>query len=210
MLTVCRNHLQGSSLIEMMIAITIGLGSLMSLASLVGFGIGVNGKLLASNRLAEELNSIGAVMYREIMRAGYNGNTLSTIADPAAAPSAFANTISLSEFPGEEANSCILYAYDGNNNGVLDVIGTNENHGFRLHDNSIEMRIDGAACDAGGWRDLSDPDVVRVTSLSFTLNKSTVNNVTSTRVEFNLIGELRDNALFSRAYNYKLMVRNYD
>lgn len=204
------NYTQGSSLIEMMIAMAIGLGSLLSLASLVGFGIGVNGKLLASSRLAEELNAVGSLMQRELMRTGFNGNTMAMVADPATSPSPFANSITVSEFPGEAANSCILYAYDGNNNGALDVVGTNENYGFRLRDNTLEMRVGGAACDAVGWQDISDLDVVRVTTLVFTLNQTTVNNVTSTMIDINLTGELSDNAAFSRQYNYNLMVRNYD
>lgn len=203
-------HQQGLSLIEMMLAITLGLGALLSLASVVGYGVGVNGKLLASNRLAEELNAVASLMYRDVIRAGYNGDTVDMVTDPAASPSVFANSITVSEFPGEAANSCILYAYDRNDNGVLDVVGSNENYGFRLRDDALEMRVGGAACDAGGWQDLSDLTVVRVTALVFTLNQSTVNNVTSTMVDINLTGELSDNGDFSRVNNYNLMVRNYD
>jgi prepilin peptidase dependent protein B len=205
-----RYHQQGLSLIEMMLAITLGLGAILSLASVVGYGVGVNGKLLSSNRLTEELNAVGSLMYRDLIRTGYNGDTVAMVADPAASPSPFANSITVSAFPGEAANSCILYAYDGNNNGVLDVVGTNENYGFRLRDDTLEMRVGGAACDAGGWQDLSDLTVVRVTALIFTLNQTTVNNVTSTMVDINLSAELSDNAAFSRVYNYNLLVRNYD
>lgn len=201
---------QGATLVEMMIAITIGMGALLSLASLVGFGVGVNGNLLSSNRLAEELNAVGSLMYRDILRAGYSGNTVAMVTDPAASPSPFANSISVSAYPGEAANSCILFAYDGNDNGVLDVVGTNENYGFRLRDNALEMRVGGAACDAVGWQNLSDPAIVTVTTVSFTLNQTTINNVTSTRIDINLAGELSNNAIFSRQYNYSLMVRNYD
>jgi len=203
-------HQQGFSLIEMMLAITLGLGALLSLASVVGYGVGVNGKLLASNRLAEELNAVTSLMYRDVIRGGYNGDTVAMVTDPAASPSVFANSITVSAFPGEAANSCILYAYDSNDNGVLDVVGSNENYGFRLRDDALEMRVGGAACDAGGWHDLSDLAVVRVTALVFTLNQSTVNNVTRTMVDINLTGELSNNADFSRVYNYNLMVRNYD
>lgn len=210
LISIGRPKQSGFTLVEMMIAITIGLVSILSLAALVGYGIGVNAKLLSSNRLAEELGSIGSLLYRDIMRSGYNGNTVAMVTDPAANPSVFDSSITVSAFPGEAANSCIMYTYDGNDNGQLDIVGSNENYGFRLRSNKVEMRVNGADCTALGWQELSDLSVVRITGLVFTINQSTVNNVTSTRVEINLEGELTDNADFSRQYDYNLMVRNYD
>ncbi|HAU92419.1 MAG TPA: prepilin cleavage protein, partial [Alteromonas sp.] len=52
----------GYSLIEIMIAMTLAVGSLAAVSSLVGYGVGVNGNLLNSARLNEELGNVYALI----------------------------------------------------------------------------------------------------------------------------------------------------
>ena len=201
---------RGASLVELMIAMALGLAALAAMTSLVGYGIGMNARLLANSRLNEEVNAIGQLLTRDIKRAGYNADTIAMVTDPAASPSLFANSLVVSELPGEAANSCLIFAYDRNSNGLVDTVGTNENFGFRLNDGAVEIRIGGAACADLGWQSLSDTSVVNITDLTFTLNQTTSNSVISTQVDIFLQGELTRNDNFSRQFSANFLVRNYD
>jgi prepilin peptidase dependent protein B len=201
---------RGASLVELMIAMGLGLGSLSVVASVIGFGIGTNGKLLANSRLSEEVNAIGSLISRDIKRAGYNGITSALVGDPRVFPSGFANSVVVSQHPDESANSCIVFAYDRNRNGVLDTVGTNENYGFRLRSGAVEIRMAGAGCVDGRWQNLTDTDMVAITGLSFSLTQTTFNAVVSTQVELFLEGELATDNKFSRQYTTSFLVRNYD
>lgn len=205
----CRER--GTTLVEMMIATALGVSALAALASLVGYGMGINAKLLASSRLNEELGNIMSLMTRDIRRAGFHNNTLNMIRDPEANPSPFAGTLTISEFPDETLNSCILYAYDNNLDGLRNnVVGANENYGFRLRDETIEIRVNGLTCDADGWETLTDSDIVSVTALSFAFTPLVENGITSTLVSISLEGELVSDTDLSRRFDANLVVRNYE
>ena len=182
MLVISKNQ-QGASLVELLIAMTLGLTSLAAVTSLVGHGIGMNAKLLANSRLNAEISAIGQLLMRDIKRAGYNANTVALVTDPIASPSLFANSLAVSEFPGEAANSCVTFTYDLNSNGVIDTVGTNENFGYRLNSGVVEMRSGGLACNVDGWQSLSDNSTVDITDLTFTLNQSTYNGIVTTQVD---------------------------
>jgi prepilin peptidase dependent protein B len=200
----------GASLIELMIAMALGLAALSAIASLVGFGIGVNGKLLSNSRLNEEINSIGALITRDLKRAGFSADTINMVTNPVDFPSAFRNSISVSEHPDEDEDSCMLYAYDQNANGVLDTVGSNENFGFRLRNGTVQIRTNGATCASDSWQELTDPDIVNITELDFDIDLVTFNNVVSTQITVTIEGELVVNDALSRQFNSRFLVRNYD
>jgi prepilin peptidase dependent protein B len=201
---------RGFSLVELMIAMALGLGSLSVIASVIGYGIGTNAKLLANSRLSEEINAIGSLITRDVKRAGYNGDTTALVTDPTASPSAFAHSVVVSQHPDEVPNSCIVFAYDRNSNGVLDTAGTNENYGFRLRNGAVEIRMAGAGCTDVGWQNLTDTDMVSITGLNFNLTETTFNGVVSTQVDMFLQGELAADNNFSRQYTTGFLVRSYD
>ncbi|WP_100643044.1 prepilin cleavage protein [Alteromonas facilis] len=202
---------RGATLIELLIALAIGVTAISALAGLVGYGMGVNAKLLASSRLNEEVGNVMTLITRDVRRAGYNGNSVLMVADPAANPSAFAGSIAIGAFPGELANSCILFSYDNDNDGVLDVAaGNNENYGYRLRNGAVEMRTNGLACEDVGWIPLTDPGMTSITSLTFVLNQIIENGVAANEITISLQGQLvADNAI-SRRFDSSFVVRNYD
>lgn len=201
---------QGATLVELMISISIGMVTVLGVASLVGMGVGVNGKLMTNSRLSEELKVVISLMERDIRRAGYNGATILRVEDPENTVSAFSNSIAISEYTGEAANSCIIFAYDANEDGTLNTGTDSEEYGYRLKDNAIEIRKNGAACDEDGWEDLTDSEVVKVTGLTFTSQTSTNNSITRTEIAINLVGELDSDADRSRSYDVAFLVRSYD
>lgn len=201
---------RGASLVELMIAMVLGIASLSMLASVTGYGVGTNANLLSQSRLTEELRAALFLIKREVRRAGINGDALERVQDPVANPSNFANSIVLGAYPGEDASSCILFTYDSNLDGVLDVGGTNESYGFRLRDGAIEVRQAGAGCEEDGWQDLTDSQMIEITELTFSMAQTVNNQVTSYEIDIDMIGRIRANPQFNRHYQENLLVRAYD
>ncbi|AWL12667.1 hypothetical protein HMF8227_02214 [Saliniradius amylolyticus] len=205
-----RRYERGASLVELLIALALGLASLSILASLVGFGIGSNAKLMQQSHLSEELISAMSYMAGDIRRAGFNGTTLEMVTDPATSPSSFANSISIGAYAGEAADSCIEYAYDADADGTLDNTTPNENYGFRLRDGAIEVRQGGALCTDEGWQDLTDASRVTVTALNFAEQTLVSGGVTSREITITMVGVLPSDTDISRRYQEIVLVRSYD
>ncbi|WP_240919981.1 prepilin cleavage protein [Paraglaciecola sp. 20A4] len=199
----------GSSLLELMIAMSLGVSALTAFSAFIGFGLGMDANLLTSSRLNEEFTVVSHLMARDIARAGYNGHASLQITAPVAAAHPFANSLLVGRYSDEIAQSCILFAYDRNANGVLDTQNSNENYGYRLRDKAIEMRMAGAGCDEGGWHDLTDPNVVEVTRLYFTINPLALGERVLTQIEINIIANLKNQPEVSRQSTLKFTVNNH-
>ena len=200
----------GNSLVELMISMTLGLASITAMASLVGHGIALNTSLLAKSRLDEEINAVVAVVSHDLKRAGYYAHTLELVKNPTVFSNPFDDSLIIAAYADEPANSCIVFAYDRNKNGLLDTDPSNENYGFRLKDGAVEIRLDGADCDKSGWHDLTDPKVVQVTALKFTVEQVTVQQVTQTRVNIDLQARLKKHTDISRRVSTSVLIENYD
>lgn len=200
----------GNSLVELMISMTLGLASISAMASLVGHGIALNSSLLAKSRLDEEINAVVAVLRHDLKRAGYYSRTDELVKNPSALVNPFEGSITTAAYTSEAANSCINFAYDRNKNGVLDTSGTNENFGYRLKDKAVEIRLDGASCDETGWHDLTDPKVVQVMALEFTIEQTTVQQITRTRVNIALQARLKRHPDILRSVNSRILIENYE
>jgi len=200
----------GNSLVELMISMALGLASITAMASLVGHGIALNTSLLAKSRLDEEINAVVAVVSHDLKRAGYYGLTEEIVKNPSILSNPFDNNLIIAAYPSEPPNSCINFAYDRNKNGVLDTAVSSENYGFRMKDHAVEIRLDGAPCDASGWHDLTDPKVVQVTALKFTIEQSAVQQVTQIRVNIELQARLKKHPDISRSINTSVLLENYE
>jgi prepilin peptidase dependent protein B len=200
----------GNSLVELMISMTLGLASITAMASLVGHGIALNTSLLAKSRLDEEINAVVAVLSHDLKRAGYYALTNEMVKNPSTFLNPFDDTLRIAAYATESPNSCINFAYDRNKNGALDTAPTNENYGFRLKDSAVEIRLDGAACDESGWHDLTDPKIVQVTALEFSVEQITVQQITQTRVNVELQARLKKHPDISRSINTSILIENYE
>jgi prepilin peptidase dependent protein B len=201
---------RGNSLVELMISMTLGLASITAMASLVGHGIALNSSLLAKSRLDEEVNAVIAVISHDLKRAGYYASTEEIVKNPTTFSNPFDDSLNVAAYLNESENSCINFAYDRNQNGVLDSSSNNENYGFRLRDHAVEIRLDGAKCDESGWHDLTDPKIIQVMTLIFTLEKQTVQLVTQTRVNIELYARLKKHPEISRNINTSILIENYE
>ncbi|MFT2091606.1 prepilin peptidase dependent protein B [Paraglaciecola sp. 2405UD69-4] len=205
-----RSIQNGSSLVELMISIALGFASMTAMSSLVGHGIALNSQLMIKSRLNAEINAVLAVLGQDLARAGYQALTKELLEDPINFSNPFHHSVRFKHYDKEPANSCITFAYDRNKNGKLDVVNTNENYGYRLRDNAIEMRIDGLGCDKAGWQDLTDPSLIKINTLSFVSQKLNTQYIEQNRVTIKIAAELVNDPDISYSADIIVSIKNYD
>lgn len=158
----------GFSLIELMIGMVLGLVVVGGAISMYAATIRGSTDTVNSARLNYDLDSVMQLMVNDIRRDGYWGDA---VVGSIATDNPFttgATDIQISNKTGEAANSCILYAYDANADGVVDL---EEYYGFRLNDSGVDMRFARGAgastCNLGTWGPIIDTNNVDVTVLTF-------------------------------------------
>ena len=155
----------GFTLIEIMIALTLGLIVLGAVISIYVATVSSSSSIIKSARLNHDLNAVMALMINDIKRAGYWGGA--TVAADSRANPFTATTTNLQILT---ANDCILYSYDANGNGSVD---TDEYYGFKLAAGTIQMRKTGATtadCSNGTWEEFIDGAQLDITTLQFSFS----------------------------------------
>jgi prepilin peptidase dependent protein B len=155
---------QGISLLEILIAMVIGLIILSAALGMLVSMIKADSENVKTIQLNQELRGAMSLITRDIRRAGANRNAAANAtATPPSNPFSVSGSTRLTIASNQQgdANSCIIYSYDSDE--------TSELYGFRLDstDKTVETRASGAACDASGWNDLTDNNLVNITGLSF-------------------------------------------
>ena len=215
-MSIKQRLLAGYSIIELMIG--LGLGSLLLAGAILAFSSFSKSShdLLAANRLDHELRTALALMTEDIRRAGYSATASNDI-------SAGTNTnpfMATGTDINAPVSSCILFTYDKNSNGTLPSINTapsDKRFGYRLSGNAVQVRpeYDSAfACDSGTWDNLTDPNLIQITGLNFTITPTVVTldngagTLTIRNVSISITGQLtRDNTV-TRTLNETVRVRN--
>lgn len=169
----------GYTLIEIMIALILGLIVLGAAINIYIATVGSSSNIIKSARLNHDLESVMALMVNDIKRSGYWGGA-NVAADSrvntftAAATNIQIHTISTTD-------DCILYSYDGGSgstggvphggNGIADA---DEYYGFKLENNSIKIRTTGTTTDIAGcavanqnWEEFIDNNQLTITALQF-------------------------------------------
>ncbi len=172
---------QGFSLVELLIAMTLGLFLLGGVLYLFGSLLDMDARLLRRQRLQQELRALITVMVRDIRRSGYWAH-----AELPRGPNPFATYRIL------ENGHCLLYRYDRNHNGTADA---DERAGFKLTAGMVRARrkapsCSGAACGscaAGRWWQLSDPAVVHITRLDFQETATTLRLMNDKRLRLHAL-----------------------
>jgi type IV pilus assembly protein PilW len=193
---------RGFTLIELLISVTIALIISAAIFGIYANSAGSSAALLKSSKLNQELYSLMLVMSNDIRRAGYWGNPIADanyFERPQDNPFSNSQTkltliktdTTVVEKDSSDVASCILYTFDEDEDGVLDIVGDGttdldgdgkfdkqELFGFRLIDNYVEMRLpcDGSStcptvvtddCSVGNWEAVTDKNLVSITGLSF-------------------------------------------
>lgn len=208
----------GLSLIELMIAVVLGMIVIAGVIQVFVGSVSSNTQLLRMTRLEEELSAIMTLMSADIRRAGFN--TASENINNVAA--GWENPM----FPITVNDDCILYTYD--NVGDADAANLTNQFGFRLNAGAIEMFTNQGnwGCGGGaGWESASSADVITISTLEFDLTDQCINATNSTRgcggaalpgdtlvttrfVDITLAGELSADPLVARTLQESVRIRN--
>lgn len=205
----------GFSLIELMIAMVLGLLVLGMMLSLYTTSMVNNNKINSLGRLNLEVKSLVELMSRDIRRAGYWSG-----ASSAALSSGFANNAYGAQSAALAVSSdktCITFAYDMNNTG--DVPEAHEYVGYKLYQGGIYVRSGNSNCATqSNWTLLTHSQVV-IDSLVFDLNRINAKgeaglvpseglNTLMSTVSINLTASLKNYSEKKVVINKKVLVRN--
>ncbi|MGD8339908.1 MAG: prepilin-type N-terminal cleavage/methylation domain-containing protein [Gammaproteobacteria bacterium] len=184
---------RGLTIIELIIGLAVGLLVVGGAITMYVQAIRSSNETLRSSKLNQEISALMAVMVDDIRRAGYWNNV--SLANGSENPFSQENATVLTVIDDMTNNaaqgatgqgSCLVYAYDatylgGNVGGTLE---TTDLFGFRLNGTVVQMRqtgvVDGVACVGGTcnsctngtWQNVTDPNLIEITALSFDLANS--------------------------------------
>lgn len=183
----------GYTLIEIMIALVIGLIIIAATITIYIATIRGSSDVIKAARLNHDLESAMMLMTNDIRRAGFWGGAIAG-ADSRTNPfTANATNIQLRNLAAPTTavttGNCILYTYDGGsgvNHDANGLVDTDEYYGFRRNGNTINMRLSGVAaapadCDNANdtWEENIAGDQITITALTFSLDNSNCLNVTT-------------------------------
>ena len=167
------HRVRGFSLIEMMIAVTVGLVVLAGVAQIFASTVNSSGDSLKMARVNQDLRAAMDVMIRDIQRAGYSALTTNSTTG---AVTTRTNPFTSSTTNLQVTGSCITYTYDRNANGTLD---NDENMAFYLSNGAILMRnsVTSASnsCSPTSAEGITDSNRVTITALTFTVTPHCIN-----------------------------------
>lgn len=175
----------GYSLIEIMIALVLGLIVIGAVLSIYISTIRGSTDTLRSARLNHDLDSTMQLMINDIRRAGYWGGA---VAGSNAENNTFTAATTKSQIMDfndgvNHVNGCILYTYDGDNgDGAVD---NTEYYGFKIDRSAVWMRMTGtttANCNDGNWERITDESQLNITALTFSDAASQCQNTTTDTV----------------------------
>ncbi|MGR9117353.1 MAG: PilW family protein [Gammaproteobacteria bacterium] len=187
------NRQTGFSLIEIMIALLLGIIVVGGALTIYISTIRGSTDTLRSARLNHDLDSAMQLMINDIRRAGYWGGAVAGVNVGNNPPANPGNPFTIGPFtigpfttgtPNIQIpiNSCIRYSYDADNSGAPD---NGEYYGFKLDNGALKMRNSSApdttsdCTEAGTWFTFTDEDKVNVTGLTFSAASSQCQNTTT-------------------------------
>lgn len=167
---------QGFSLVELLVGVAIGLVVATAMISFLMANSKANSQALQGIRLEYELKTAINLMTSDIRRAGFYASSR-TMVDTGVNSNPFMSVTTDLSTP---STSCLLFSYDLNEDGLLPALGfanSDERFGYRLSNQTIQSRAPTDSvfsCNSGDWQDLTNPNLIQVTNLTFTLNNTTV------------------------------------
>lgn len=198
----------GFSLVEMMVAMALSLILFGGLLNAYVATVKSSGEIMSSSHLDNELHKLLDMMARDIRRAGTFGNPqalLSGAVNPFGVDVAGAYT-------GEAANSCLIFSYDFDYDGVVDTaLNEDERYGFRLKSGIVQSRVGGLDCDADGtpnWENVTASNSYSVTGLQFAPTTVSATDMNVREVRITMSAQLVGNTNITRSLSKTVRVRN--
>lgn len=176
---------RGFSLVELMVAVTIGLLLLAAVSQVYVNTVNTSSDTLKVARVNQALRAAMDVMVRDIQRAGYNFSTTSS-STGAVNSNPFMTGAEALQISGSTAanasGSCITYTYDRDSNSTVD---NEERMAFYLNIDpdtnigAISMRNGGTSvgnsCAPNAQQRIIDQNQVNITALNFALTTHCIN-----------------------------------
>ncbi|MHB1948172.1 MAG: PilW family protein [Gammaproteobacteria bacterium] len=205
----------GFTFVELMIALVISSFVAVTLITLFLANVNHYQKSLNANKLNQQLEAVLDIMATEIRRAGYWSNANSNVGIDANNNPFMASATDITV----TNNNCILFTYDHNGTGSLPSVGSgtdDDRYGFQLSNNAIQERTNGASfvCPATDWENITDPNIISITALTFTLNTSTFTTGPGSRglsmrsVDITVTGQLVSDATVTKTLTQHVRIRN--
>jgi len=204
------NKNKGLTLIEMMIALVIGLLVVGTVMTIFVTNVRSFRDNVAMSKLNQELRGVMTFISDEVKRTGYS-------ADPE-------NSDFMQEFILRTQAGCLRYSYDEDHLGTRNTTGDVEGFGFRLDavDNTIEWARNLAPTDncpnTANWAAITDPDIATITAFDITnyddsalpIVPFTAGNVEIYQLKVSITGQtnLSNNDVASRTITEVIRVRN--
>jgi len=213
-----RKKAAGLTLVELMIALAINGILFTALLTIFSANVEHYHKSIELNRLNQSLQAAMNIMVSDIRRAGYWSNATS---DVGTGQNNNPFMVSGTDISVNAGANCILFTYDYDKNGTLASISStteDERYGFRLSNQAVQARTPGSAFDcnasASAWENLTDPNIVQITNLSFTLSTSTITTGPGTKgiqfrsVDITLAGRLAKDNTVTKTLTQHVRIRN--
>lgn len=216
-LTLTYKKIFGFTLIEVMIALVLNIILFLALISIFVGNLKHYRVTLSTNRLNEQMQSAMQLMSNDIRRAGYSATASNDVGTHLNTNPFMSNTTDVTI----TNSNCILFAYDNSSNGTLPTISNSyddERYGFRLQNNAIQVRPPGApfVCNASAssWENMTDPTIISISVLTFTLNQQTITVGSGTRgiqvrsVDITMTGSLVSDPTITKTLTQHVRIRN--
>ncbi len=207
----------GFTFIEMLIALTINIVILAALLSIFSSNLRNYTQMNNNDQLNQQLEIAMGIMVSDIRRAGYWSAAKNDINTNQNNNPFMAAATDLTVTGG----NCILFTYDHNNTGTLPSISTtsdDDRYGFRLTGGALQTRPPGnnfsCASSATTWENITDPNVVTITNLSFTLGTVSIPvgqahpSLALRTITISITGTLVDNTTITKTVTQTVRIRN--
>ena len=169
------NKQQGLTLIEMMIAMLIGI--IISGAVITIFVSNIKSVTdnMKMTRLNQELRGTMTFISDEIKRAGYSADAT--------------NSAFITDFNFAAGSSCLRYSYDEDGDGTQDA---DERFGFQLNTNAIRWsnNVTTTDCSDGTWQRITDTAIATVTAFTITESAIGVGTININHLDVTLTGQV--------------------
>lgn len=206
--------MSGFTLVEIMIALLINALLFAAVITIFTAVMKHYREFKLINQLDTQLQTVVSLMANDIRRAGYWSGASGDIG-----LGQNNNPFMASGTDITASGNCILFTYDRNQNGTLPSISSSiddERYGYRLSNMTILTRPPGAgfSCSATDWENFTDPNVIQVTSLTFTLASSQYTTgpgsqaMTFRRVTIDITGRLTSNPSITQTISRQVKVQN--
>jgi prepilin peptidase dependent protein B len=218
-LNIYKRNKWGFTFTEMLVALAINGFILSALAAVFIGNLNHYTKSININRLNQQLDSAINLMANDLRRAGYWANANSDVgAGTNNNPFVVTGT---TDIQTNGTNNCILFTYDHDSNSALPSISASyddERYGYRLMSGALQTRPPGAtfSCTAaaGNWENVTDPNFVTITALTFTITTRTLTTGPGSRglalrsVDISLTGRLTSDSTVTRTLTQHVRLRN--